>query len=306
MSDQKTELKKRIEAGKPLLLAEVSPPHGADPAPLRAAAQKYAGKVHALGISDNRDGVCMSALAAASLIASQGVEPILHMVTRDRNRIALISDCLGAQALGIGNLLCTTGTHQTLGPARAARNVFDIDSIQLLQALSDPSIYGSVVGEKEHDRAPALCLGATATPFADPMQLQIQRLDKKVRAGARFLITQPVFDLERFGAWWQEVRQCGIQQKAAFVAGIRLLTDADRARAYAAQRPRPMIPESGVLERLAAAAGKDAQRAAGIEIAVETIQRLSALEGLRGFEIRADGDDEAALAVMEKAKLKVD
>ena len=306
MAYGKTELQKRIESGRPILVVEVSPPRSADPAPIRTAAKTYAGKVHALGVSDNRDGVCMSALAAASLVLSEGVEPILHMVTRDRNRIALISDGLGAQALGIRNLLCTTGTHQTLGPARAAKNVFDIDSIQLLQTLSDPAVYGSVVGENEPEPAVSLCLGATASPFADPVQLQIMRLGKKVRVGARYLIPQPGFDLERFSAWWQEVARCGIRDRTAILAGIRLLRDADMARAYAAQRPRPMISETGMVERLSSVSGKNAQREVGIEIAAETIQKLSGFAELRGFVIRADGDEEAALAVMEKANLGID
>ena len=144
MALEKTELHKRIESGKQLLLAELSPPKGADPAPLRAAARGFAGKVHALGVSDNRDGVHMAALVAAALIIAEGVEPIVHMTTRDRNRIALVSDCLGAQAMGIRNLLCTTGTHQTLGPCRKARNVFDMDSIQLL------GMFGGLADDGSH------------------------------------------------------------------------------------------------------------------------------------------------------------
>lgn len=146
-------------------------------------------------------------------------------------------------------------------------------------------------------------VGAVASPFADPMPLQLRRLGKKVRAGARFLITQPVFDLERFNAWWKEVVKTGLPEKVAVIAGIRVLTDAESAKAYAAARPRPMIPEAGVLGRFAAKGDKAAQRREGIEIAAETIARLSALSGLRGFALNADGDHEAALAVMQKAGL---
>jgi len=230
----------------------------------------YAGKVHALGISDNRDRVSMSALAAASLVAGGGVEPILHVVTRDRNRIALVSECLGAQALGIRNILCTTGTHQTLGQFRAARNVFDIDSIQLLQAYAQLGENGSIVGEQSiHSEGP-LCLGGTAAPFADPLELQLVRLAKKFAAGARFLITQPIFDIDRFAAWWKEVTQRGIHERVAMIAGVRILTDAEEAKQYAEKRPLPMMPES-VLQRVASQSDKAAQRAAGIEIAVEMI-----------------------------------
>src|SRR4030042_4771185 len=124
MSTQATGLQKRIAAGKTILLAEIHPPQGADPAPLRAAARHYAGKVHAVGVSDNRNRVAMSALAAASLLKAGGVGPILHVTTRDRNRIALVSEALGAQALGIRNLLCTSVSHQNLGPYRARKTVY--------------------------------------------------------------------------------------------------------------------------------------------------------------------------------------
>ncbi len=265
---------------------------------MRALARSYAGKVHALGITDNRDGACMSALAAASIAASEGVEPVIHMVTRDRNRIALISDCLGAMALGIGNILCTTGTHQTLGPCRAAKNVFDVDSIQLIQALAALGTDGSIVGEDAFDVPSALCLGATASPQADPLELQVMRTAKKVAAGARFLVTQPVFDIERFDAWWNEVARRGIHEKAAIIAGIEPLTDVEDARAYAAKRPSPMVPDA-VIERIASGTDKDAQHAEGVSIALETIERLSSIDGLRGFEFRGD----AALEVIEKSGL---
>ncbi len=123
MNNKPTDLQQRLESGKRVLLAEISPPAEADPGGVQQLAKRFAGKVHALGISDNRDRVGMAALAAAALVAGQGVEPILHVATRDRNRIALVSEVLGAYALGIRNILCTSGTHQTLGHFRAAKNV---------------------------------------------------------------------------------------------------------------------------------------------------------------------------------------
>ena len=128
------------------------------------------------------------------------------------------------------------------------------------------------------------------------------RLVKKVDAGARFLITDPVFDLDRFDRWWKEVTARGIHQRVAVLAGVRLLSDAEEARAYAARRPDPIVPDA-VLQRIASAADS---RAAGIEIAVETIERLSRTEGLRGFQICGEGDDEAALEVIEKSGLRTD
>ena len=301
MEKAKTDLQKRIESGRTILLAEISPPKGSDPGPLRNTARCYAGKVHALGICDNRHGVCMSAMAAASLVAAEGIEPILHIVSRDRNRIALISDCLGSDALGIRNLLCTTGTHQTLGPCGAAKNVFDVDSIQLLRMLGDLPANASLVGEGSLNGMGPFCLGGVASPYADPMEMQMLRLSKKVSAGACFLITQPVFDLDRFDAWWKEVTAHGLHEKVAILAGIRPLTIADEAKAYAEKRPLPFVPKA-VLDRIASKTDTSDQREIGIRIALETIDRLSRSPGLRGFSIQSDGDDEAVLEIIEKSE----
>ncbi len=302
MEIEPTGLQQRITSGKPLLLAEISPPQGGDPAVLRELARRLAGRFHAVGVSDNRDRVSMSALAAASLVAAEGVEPILHVVTRDRNRIALVSDALGAQALGIRNLLCTSGSHATLGPFRAAKGVFDVDPVQLIETYSNLATNGSLVGEQGIAGAGPFCLGGVASPNADPLELQVLRLAKKASSGAQFLITPPVFDLDRFAAWWQEVVRRGLPEKTAIVAGIEPLGDGKKAAELAAKRPRPRIPEA-VLERLAAGGDASAQRAAGIAIAVETIGRLAAFEGLRGFQICLDGDVDAALEVVDKASL---
>ncbi len=304
MTENKSKLQARIASGDPILIVEVSPPKGADPEPLRASAKRYAGKVHAIGVSDNRNGPCMAALAAAGIIAAEGVEPILHTVTRDRNRLALIANCLGAQALGVPNILCTSGTHQTLGACPSAKNVFDIDSTQLLDAITNLRTGDSAVCQDQFDGVEPFCLGAVAAPFADPMELQVIRMAKKIAAGAQFLITQPVYDLERFRAWWDQVAQRGLQDKAAIMAGIRPLLDAEQAKTYAASRPSPMVPET-VLDGLSAAGDAGAQRAAGIEIALETIEQLSALKGMRGFEIYAEGDEDAALEIIERSGIEV-
>jgi 5,10-methylenetetrahydrofolate reductase len=295
--------RKRVESGQQILIAEISPPMSASADDVRATAQRYAGKVHALGVSESRNQVGMSALAAASLAAAQGIEPILHVTTRDRNRIALISDCLGARALGIANVLCTSGTHQTLGHCRSARNVSDIDPVQLLQALSEQATGGALVGEPSLANC-EFCLGAVASPYADPMDMQIMRLEKKLAAGAAFLVTQPVFDVDRFRAWWDAITAKGVQKKAAVIAGVRVLTSAEEASTLAAARPSPCLPASLVTRMTGARSASD-QRAMGIQIALETIKTLSSMTGLRGFEIRGDGDPGAVLEVIEKSGVKV-
>jgi methylenetetrahydrofolate reductase (NADPH) len=303
MSPQAATLQQRIDGGKRILIAEVSPPQGGDPAPLRQTAQRYAGKVHAVGISDNRDRVSMSALAAACVVAGEGIEPILHVTTRDRNRIALVSEALGAQALGIRNLLCTSGSHQTLGAFRAAKNVYDLDAVQLLQTYAALAGDGAAVGEPGGIAgAGPFCLGAVAAPDADPLELQVARLVKKTRAGARFMITQPVYDWERFRAWWEEVTRHGIHEKIAILAGIQPLAGGHLADVQAGRRPQPRIPEA-VLQRVASKSGPAAQRAEAVAVAIETARRLCELDGVRGLSVSVDGDADAALEVLEKSGL---
>jgi methylenetetrahydrofolate reductase (NADPH) len=304
MTENETRFQTRLRSGEPILIVEVAPPKGGDPIALRSAAKRYQGKVHAISVSDNRHGICMASLAAGAVLAAEGVEPIVHLVTRDRNRIALIADCLGAQALGVRNILCTSGTHQALSACPPARNVFDMDSTQLIEAIAHLGSDGSMFFGERFDPAGPFCLGAVAAPFADPAELQFMRLTKKVRAGAKFLITQPVYDLDRFRAWWGQVMQKSIHEKSAILAGIQPLLEAGRAKAYAESRPFPRVPQS-LLDRLSSAGGQEAERAAGIEIAVETIKHISALKGLRGFQICADGDESAVLEIIERSGLEV-
>ena len=244
----------------------------------------------------------MAALAAASIVVGEGVEPILHVTTRDRNRIALVSEVLGAQALGIRNLLCTSGSHQTLGRFRAAKNVYDIDSLQLLQLCTKLADECGPLGENGIAGAGPFCLGGVASPDADPLELQVMRLLKKSVAGASFLITQPVFDLERFDAWWKEVTRRGIHEKVAIVAGIEPFGQEELAAAKEGKR-RPYKIPAALLDRVASKADAAAQRAAAIEIAVETIGKLSSYKGLRGFAVCSDGDTDATLAIIEKSGL---
>lgn len=292
MTEIESRFQATIRSGAPVLVVEITPPKGGEPAPVRASAKRFAGKVHAVGVDDNRHGVAMSPLAAAAVLVSEGVEPIMHVVTRDRNRVALLSMCLGAQALGVRNILCTSGTHQTLGVCKPAKNVYDIDSVQAISALA-----------KLGNGSCPFFIGGVASPFADPLEMQLMKTVKKASAGAQFLITQPVFDVPRFSAWLEAAAQRGLPEKTAILAGIRPLLEAEEAQAFASARPVPGVPQA-MLDKLAGAGGKDAQRAAGIEMAVETIKQLSSLKGLRGFQICAEGDDDAVLEVMQRSGLE--
>jgi methylenetetrahydrofolate reductase (NADPH) len=302
MSKAITGLEERLATGQQVLIAEISPPRGAASGPVRELAQRFVGKVHALGISDNRDSVSMSALAAAALVAAEGIEPILHVTTRDRNRIALVSEVLGAQALGIRNVLCTSGNHQVLGRFRAAKNVYDVDSIQLLRMYTDMAEDCEPLGEGGIPGAGPFCLGAVASPDADPLEFQVARLAKKAAAGAKFLITQPIFDLERFDAWWKEVTRRGIHEKVAILAGIQPLGQHELTAARDGRR-RPFRVPAAAIDRVASQGDPAAQRAAAIELAVETIAAVSRHKGIRGFSVCGDGDSAAAIAILEKSGL---
>lgn len=304
MHNEKTGLQKRIESGKQVVLAEIAPPNSPDASLVRTLAKKFAGHVHAIGVSDNRDGVHVSALAAASIVAAEGVEPVLHMTTRDRNRAALIADCLGAHTLGIRNILCTSGTHQSLLPFHASKNVFDIDATILLQSIRGLEKNASIVGAENINAHISYCLGAVASPFADPVELQLPRLAQKIFVGAQFLITQPVFDIDRFFAWWKDVTARSLHEKSAFIAGIKVLTDAASAKAFAEKRPQPFVPDS-VIKRLSSQTDPKKCRAEGIKIALETVEKLSSAQGLRGFEIVCDEDHDAALEIVDSLKSKL-
>jgi methylenetetrahydrofolate reductase (NADPH) len=305
MPIEKSNLQKRIDSGKPIILSEITPPTSSDASEVKTIVEKFAGKVHGLGVSDNREGVTMSALAAASMVISAGVEPILHMTTRDRNRAALVSDFIGAQALGIQDILCTSGSHQTLGQFRSSKNVYDVDATILLQTFRNLGKDASIVGSEKLDGAVPMCLGAVASPYADPMELQLPRMAQKIFVGAQFIITHPVYDVDRFGVWWKEVKNRGLDRKAAFIAGIKILIDPKSAAEYAAKRPLPMVTEA-ILKRLGNASGAEKWRKEGIAIALETIAKLSALDGIRGFEVVCDEDPQAAVEVLQTMASKLE
>jgi methylenetetrahydrofolate reductase (NADPH) len=294
-------LRDKAASGKKFLIAEVPSLQNGDAAGLRALFRRYRGKVCAVGVSDNRGAVGVSALAAASLALQEGVEPVMHLVTRDRNRIALVSDVLGARSLGIENLLVTSGEHQTLGAFGKAKRVYDVDSIQFLDSLTRLSSDAGLVGEKALDPGP-LFLGAVADPEAEPAELQMMRLQKKIAAGARFIVTAPVFDPTRCREWLTKANGKLDGKSVALVVGIRILKSAAEAEALVKQRPRLTLPEE-TLARLKGRKGANAQRAEGIKIALETITALKDDKRIAAFELSSGGDHDAVLEVAEKCGL---
>lgn len=301
MTSESGHLKTALIDKRKAVIVEFTPPAAAGAEAVRAAAAVLRGHVDAVSVADNRHGIEMSSIAAASLFRAEGIETIVHMTTRDRNRIALLSDVLGAQALGLSNILCTSGDHQTLGPDRAARNVYDLDAVQFLATLDRLRREGVLLGNGRKIQPCPLHLGAVASPQADPRELQTMRLAKKVEAGADFLITQPVFDTDEFGTWLESLREWEIADKAAIVAGVLAPPTGARAREMNATMPGVEIPDA-VIGRLEAA-GVKKERDEAITIAVEVIKGLESNPTIKGFCLMTEGDCEVATAVIKQCGL---
>jgi len=230
-----------------------------------------------------------------------GFDPILQVVCRDRNRIAIQSDLLGAAALGINNVLCLSGDHQRFGDHPRAKNVFDLDSVQLIQAVRVMRDEGRFLSGEELRGRPLLFIGAAENPFADPFEIRALRLEKKVRAGAEFIQTQCIYNVERFERWMGMVRELGLHERCAILAGVTPLKSVGMARYMKTQVPGMDVPDE-VIDRLKGVP-KERQAEEGIRICVETIQRLREIPGVRGVHIMAIEWEEKVREIVEAAGL---
>ena len=303
MSPNKSNLQAKLESGKFAVTAEAGPPRGAKPEVMREKAKILKGCVDACNVTDNQTSVVrMCSLAACKILRDEGLDAVMQMVCRDRNRIAAQSDILGAAALGISNLLCLSGDHQIFGDHPQAKNVFDLDSIQLLKIARQMRDESKFAGGKDVDGPPDLFLGAAANPFADPFKIQVPRLAKKVAAGAQFIQTQCVFNLEKFVEFMKGVRDRGLHEKTFILAGITPVKSLPMAE-YMATKVAGMDVPAAVLERIKGVEKKK-QKQEGIRIAVETIQQLKEIEGVRGVHIMAIEWEEAVPEIVQQAGLK--
>ena len=283
-----SKLAKIIETGNFIVTAECAPGATASTATAEAALKALGGKPVAVNVADNSHGVALSSVAASVAAMRLGVEPVLQMVTRDRNRIALQSDLLGAASLGIRNVLCMSGYHQTLIGAPESVNVFDIDSIQFIELTNRMSENGVLADGTSIDGPFSMLVGAAANPFLKPLELNMFRLNKKVEAGARFIQTHAVFDLQTFGQWLEAAREEGFTKKAVILAGVYPLESVAEAEKLRDTYAEFRIPDE-VIERLKKAG--DAGKKEGLAICVETIKQLKQLEGLRGIHIFSGGKE---------------
>ncbi len=303
MSANKSNLQAKLEAGKFAVTAEAGPPRGARPEVMREKAKILKGYVDACNVTDNQTSVVrMCSLAACKILRDEGLDAVMQMVCRDRNRIAAQSDILGAAALGISNLLCLSGDHQTFGDHPQAKNVFDLDSIQLVKIACRMRDEGKFAGGKDLDGPLDLFIGAAANPFADPFKIQVPRLAKKVSAGAQFIQTQCVFNLEKFEEFMKGVRDRGLHEKTYILAGITPIKSLGMAE-YIATKVAGMDVPAAVIERIKGVEKKK-QKQEGIKIAVETIQRLREIEGVRGVHIMAIEWEEAVPEIVQQANLR--
>jgi len=293
-------LKEKIESNQFVLCAELGPPQSCDGDVIRKKAAYFKGYVDAANITDNQTAlVRLSSIASAKILLEEGVEPIIQMTCRDRNRIAIQSDLLGAAALGIRNVLCLTGDYQKFGDHPEARGVFDLDSIQLLATVTQLN-QGLMLSGYEMKKTPEFLIGAAANPFAEPFEMRLIRLYKKVQAGAHFIQTQAVFDLELFRRWMERVVALGLHEKVAILVGVMPVKSVKTLTYMQAEVPGVKINEE-YIQRMQAAPDPKSE---GVKIAVETIQELKKIKGVRGIHLMPVLWESIIPTIVQEAGLK--
>lgn len=296
-----SQLEQVLAAGGFAVTAELGPPRGADSQVIVDKAGILKGHADAVNITDNQTAIArMCSLAAAKIVIEQGMEPIMQMTCRDRNRLAMQADILGAAALGVRNLLCLTGDHQSFGNHPQAAGVFDLDSITMIKMVKGMRDNKEFECGDEVTKAPELFIGAAANPYADPFPFRAVRLAKKVEAGIDFVQTQIVFNVERFEAFMGQCRELGITEKCRILAGVAPLKGAGMAK-YMKNRVAGMDVPDAVVERMIGAADPEDE---GIDICVEVINQVREIDGVAGVHIMAVEWEEAVPEITKRAGLK--
>jgi methylenetetrahydrofolate reductase (NADPH) len=297
-----SKLEKILAAGHLAVTSECGPPRGSDGEAITKKAEMIKNHVDAINITDNQTSVTrLCSLASCIHLKLMGLEPTLQMVTRDRNRIALQSDILGAASFDIHNILCLSGDHQQFGDNPQGQNVFDLDSMQLIQTVRYMRDEGKFLGGDEIARPPQMFIGAAANPFADPFEIRVRRLAKKIAAGVEFIQTQCIYNLEKFELWMKQARDQGLHEKVYILAGVTPFKSAGMAKYMKNRVPGMDVPDE-VVERMSGVP-KEKQPEEGINICVETIQRLKEVEGVKGFHIMAIEWEEKVPEIVERSGL---
>ncbi len=288
MTDLKSgsNLEKVLRAGHFAFTGECGPPKGANVEHLKEKVSHLKGMVDAVNVTDNQTAVVrMSSWAASTLLLQEGVEPNFQMVCRDRNRLAIQSDILGVYAMGIRNMLCLSGDHQRFGNHPEAKNVYDIDSMQLISLVRMMRDEGKFLNGEEIDVPPRLFIGAASNPFADPFEFRVHRLAKKIEAGADFIQTQCIYNMEKFRAFMKMAVDMGLHEKCYILAGVTPMKSVGMARYMATQVPGMDVPDEIVQRLRGAGKGKVAEE--GIKIALEQIEEFKEMEGVAGVHLMA-------------------
>ena len=297
-----SKLEKILSEGHLAVTSECGPPRGSDPEAITKKAELIKDYVDAINITDNQTSVTrMCSLAACIRLKLMGLEPILQMVTRDRNRIALQSDILGAASFDIHNILCLSGDHQSFGDCAQGQNVHDIDSMQLIQTVRYMRDERKFLGGDEINRPPQMFVGAAANPFADPFEIRVPRLAKKIAAGVEFIQTQCIYNLDKFEEWMKGVRDRGLHEKVYILAGLTPMKSVGMARYMKNRVPGMDVPDE-IVKRLGDTP-KEKQPEEGIKICIESIERLKQVEGVAGFHIMAIEWEEMVPQIVEKGGL---
>ena len=295
-----TNLEKVLDSGRFAVTAEAGPPKGTSATVIQRKGELLRFCCDALNITDNQTAIVrMSSLAGCILLKQQGVDPVMQIVCRDRNRIAIQSDVLGAVALGIGNILCLSGDHQKFGNHPAAKNVFDIDSIQLIQTLKNMRDEKKFLSGEDITGEVPLYIGAVENPYADPFKFRVTRLGKKIKAGADFIQTQAVYDIAKFAQCMEMVTAQGLDKQVHILAGVIPIRSAGMARYMRDYVSGVSVPDEIVTRMEEAKTAKEE----GLRIALEVIEQLKEIPGVHGIHIMAVGWEDAVPEIVEKAGL---
>ena len=295
-------LEKVLKAGHFAFTGECGPPKGANIEHLKEKIAPLKGMVDSVNVTDNQTAVVrMSSWAASTIMIQEGMEPNFQMVCRDRNRLAMMSDILGAYSLGIRNMLCLSGDHQTFGNHPEAKNVYDIDSMQLISLVKKMRDEGKFLNDEEIDGPPRMFIGAAANPFADPFEYRVYRLANKINAGADFIQTQCIYNMDRFREFMKRVVDMGLHEKCYILAGVTPMKSVGMARYMSKSVPGMDVPES-MIERLQGA-GKGKAAEEGIKFAVEQIEEFKEMDGVAGVHLMAIEWEHRVPEIAEKAKV---
>jgi methylenetetrahydrofolate reductase (NADPH) len=297
-----SKLEKILKSGQQAVTSECGPPRSSNASHVIEKGHLIKNHVDAINVTDNQTSVTrLCSLAACIHLKHQGFEPVLQMVVRDRNRIALQSDILGAASFGINNILCLSGDHQSFGDSPQASNVFDLDSMQLVQTVRHMCDEGKFLSGDEIKEPPSFFVGAAANPFGDPYKIRVPRLAKKIACGAEFVQTQCIYNVDKFVKWMGDVCERGLEKDVYILAGITPMRSVGMARYLQKNVPGMDVPDE-LIERLKGV-DKKKQSEEGINIAVETIQRLKEVKGVAGFHVMAIEWEEKVPEIVERSGL---